>query len=131
MPASSCWNSRRYPRAPKTASRFRACWCSRGDDKQPAGRYLSPVLTLEKPQAAELPDVFTRWFSARGWVARAHQLELLAKARPARRGQDAGGFLAHAGGVKHDPPARSVGSLPPWGGWGRGVEVFGRQRRPH
>ena len=32
----------------------------------------------------ELPDVFTRWFAARGWAPRAHQLELLAKARAGR-----------------------------------------------
>jgi ATP-dependent helicase Lhr and Lhr-like helicase len=31
-----------------------------------------------------LPDVFTRWFAGRGWTARAHQLELLAKARAGR-----------------------------------------------
>ncbi|MEA2870861.1 MAG: ATP-dependent helicase Lhr and Lhr-like helicase [Hyphomicrobiales bacterium] len=32
----------------------------------------------------ELPDVFTRWFATRGWAPRAHQLELLAKARAGR-----------------------------------------------
>ena len=32
----------------------------------------------------ELPDVFTRWFAARGWAPRAHQLELLATARAGR-----------------------------------------------
>jgi ATP-dependent Lhr-like helicase len=32
----------------------------------------------------ELPEVFTRWFAARGWAPRAHQLELLAKARAGR-----------------------------------------------
>jgi ATP-dependent helicase Lhr and Lhr-like helicase len=31
-----------------------------------------------------LPDVFTRWFAGRGWTARAHQLELLAKAQAGR-----------------------------------------------
>ena len=31
-----------------------------------------------------LPDVFARWFAQRGWQPRAHQLELLAKARAAR-----------------------------------------------
>jgi ATP-dependent Lhr-like helicase len=31
-----------------------------------------------------LPDRFTRWFAARGWAPRAHQLELLAKARSGR-----------------------------------------------
>jgi ATP-dependent helicase Lhr and Lhr-like helicase len=31
-----------------------------------------------------LPDIFTRWFASRGWTPRAHQLELLAKARTGR-----------------------------------------------
>ena len=32
----------------------------------------------------ELPEVFTRWFAARGWAPRAHQLELLRVARAGR-----------------------------------------------
>jgi ATP-dependent helicase Lhr and Lhr-like helicase len=31
-----------------------------------------------------LPDVFARWFASRGWQPRAHQLELLAKAKAGR-----------------------------------------------
>src|SRR5207302_11188535 len=31
-----------------------------------------------------LPEPFLRWFASRGWTARAHQLELLAKARSGR-----------------------------------------------
>ncbi|HEY7600082.1 MAG TPA: DEAD/DEAH box helicase, partial [Candidatus Limnocylindrales bacterium] len=31
-----------------------------------------------------LPDVFARWFAGRGWTPRAHQLELLARARAGR-----------------------------------------------
>ena len=31
-----------------------------------------------------LPDIFARWFAQRGWAPRAHQLELLAKARAGR-----------------------------------------------
>ena len=42
------------------------------------------MLTLERPQTAELPEIFTRWFAQRGWTPRAHQLELLAKARAGR-----------------------------------------------
>jgi ATP-dependent Lhr-like helicase len=34
--------------------------------------------------ADRLPDVFARWFAGRGWQPRAHQLELLAKARAGR-----------------------------------------------
>ena len=35
-------------------------------------------------RAAVLPDVFARWFASRGWVPRAHQLELLAEAQAHR-----------------------------------------------
>ena len=31
-----------------------------------------------------LPDIFARWFASRGWAPRAHQLELLEKARAGR-----------------------------------------------
>src|SRR6266849_9198586 len=31
-----------------------------------------------------LPENFSRWFSSRGWTPRAHQLELLARARDGR-----------------------------------------------
>jgi ATP-dependent helicase Lhr and Lhr-like helicase len=40
------------------------------------------VTVLEKP--ALLPENFARWFASRGWTPRAHQLELLAKARSGR-----------------------------------------------
>src|SRR5499427_5413817 len=33
---------------------------------------------------ASLPEPFERWFASRGWSPRAHQLELLAKARAGR-----------------------------------------------
>ena len=36
----------------------------------------------ERP--AVLPDIFAHWFASRGWVPRAHQLELLAKAHAGR-----------------------------------------------
>ncbi len=35
-------------------------------------------------RSAILPEPFARWFAARGWTPRAHQLELLAKARAGR-----------------------------------------------
>src|SRR5207342_3413235 len=31
-----------------------------------------------------LPEIFSRWFSSRGWTPRAHQLELLSRARDGR-----------------------------------------------
>jgi len=43
------------------------------------------VTLLELMEAgASLPDPFARWFASRGWAPRAHQLELLAKARTGR-----------------------------------------------
>ncbi|CAN5194027.1 ligase-associated DNA damage response DEXH box helicase [soil metagenome] len=55
-----------------------------------------------KPASPELPEIFTRWFAARGWLPRDHQLELLAKARdnrsalliaPTGAGKTLAGFL--------------------------------------
>src|ERR1700722_6402715 len=40
------------------------------------------MTALERPVL--LPEPFTRWFASRGWTPRAHQLELLAKARAGR-----------------------------------------------
>ena len=42
------------------------------------------MTVLERADIATLPEPFARWFSSRGWVPRAHQLELLAKARAGR-----------------------------------------------
>jgi ATP-dependent Lhr-like helicase len=42
------------------------------------------VALLEPVAGATLPDVFARWFAARGWQPREHQIELLAKARAGR-----------------------------------------------
>src|SRR5262245_30858449 len=38
----------------------------------------------ESTVALELPEVFARWFAARGWAPRAHQLALLDVARRGR-----------------------------------------------
>ena len=54
-------------------------------DRAAFGRYLLSVTLLEQTDAvAALPEPFVRWFAARGWTPRAHQLELLAKARAGR-----------------------------------------------
>ena len=46
---------------------------------------MEPATALDRAEAAPLlPDVFARWFAGRGWAPRAHQLELLAKARAGR-----------------------------------------------
>jgi len=39
---------------------------------------------LESAKGTVLPEVFSRWFAARGWRPRAHQLELLARAEAGR-----------------------------------------------
>ena len=43
-------------------------------------------VTLFEPidAVASLPEPFERWFASRGWSPRAHQLELLGKARAGR-----------------------------------------------
>src|ERR1700742_3776530 len=52
--------------------------------------------------APPLPETFSRWFASRGWTPRAHQLELLSRARQGRSvlliaptggGQTLAGFL--------------------------------------
>jgi ATP-dependent Lhr-like helicase len=42
------------------------------------------VAVLDRTEATTLPEPFVRWFAQRGWQPRAHQLELLAKARAGR-----------------------------------------------
>jgi ATP-dependent Lhr-like helicase len=44
---------------------------------------MEPARDLFDPRPA-LPDVFARWFASRGWQPRAHQLDLLEKARAGR-----------------------------------------------
>src|SRR5262245_31631761 len=43
---------------------------------------MSLAQTVETPSL--LPETFARWFAQRGWTPRAHQLELLARARDSR-----------------------------------------------
>ena len=46
---------------------------------------MEPATAFKRTDDAPLlPDVFARWFASRGWAPRAHQLELLAKARDRR-----------------------------------------------
>src|SRR5262249_50583399 len=65
-------------------------------------------VTLFEPidAIASLPEPFERWFASRGWAPRAHQLELLAKARagrsvlliaPTGAGKTLAGFLPSLG----------------------------------
>ena len=46
---------------------------------------MEPATALERTTPAPLlPEVFSRWFAGRGWTPRAHQLDLLAKAKDGR-----------------------------------------------
>jgi ATP-dependent Lhr-like helicase len=80
---------------------------------------------------AELPEIFTRWFAARGWSPRTHQLELLRLARagrsalliaPTGAGKTLAGFLPTLVELSATSPrARSVPLPPRSGGEGLGV----------
>src|SRR5882724_8013857 len=72
-----------------------------------------------------LPDRFARWFASRGWTPRAHQLELLAKARAGRSvlliaptggGKTLAGFLPTL--VELARPRRLLGPPSPLAGEG-------------
>ncbi len=54
-----------------------------GGSRRRADTGSCPVTELDRPDTL-LPEPFLRWFAARGWTARAHQLDLLAKARAGR-----------------------------------------------
>jgi ATP-dependent helicase Lhr and Lhr-like helicase len=38
----------------------------------------------EKIETSVLPENFSRWFASRGWTPRAHQLDLLSRARDSK-----------------------------------------------
>src|SRR5260370_33584474 len=66
------------------------------------------------------PEPFLRWFASRGWAPRAHQLELLAKARASRcvlliaptgAGKTLAGFLPSL--VELSAPVRAPNSSRP------------------
>jgi ATP-dependent Lhr-like helicase len=98
---------------------------------------------LESPQPADalLPDRFRKWFAARGWSPREHQLALLKKARddrsalliaPTGAGKTLAGFLPTLvelsdglhlplkGGGRH---ARQPTGAPQHAGWGSSEEL--------
>src|SRR5690242_14703275 len=66
------------------------------------GSGYAAKMDLPDGDPPRLPEIFTRWFAGRGWTPRAHQLELLAKARaghsalliaPTGGGKTLAGFL--------------------------------------
>ena len=99
---------------------------------------------------APLPEPFERWFASRGWAPRAHQLELLAKARagrsvlliaPTGAGKTLAGFLpslvelsaqtrelgttgrqARPAPSPHSPSKTGVNALSLGEGWGGGSQ---------
>jgi ATP-dependent Lhr-like helicase len=58
----------------------------RNSPRRPQNADHSPVSTFERAPdtTSRLPEPFVRWFASRGWAPRAHQIELLAKARAGR-----------------------------------------------
>ena len=85
----------------------------------------------------ELPEVFTRWFAARGWAPRAHQLELLRVARagrsalliaPTGAGKTLAGFLPSLVELAADSQHGRSAPLPPRSG-GEGLGVGGLSAR--
>src|SRR5262245_59972090 len=73
---------------------------------------------------APLPEPFERWFASRGWAPRAHQLELLAKARAGRSVL----LIAPTGAGK--TLAGFLPSLVELSSQARGMSTTGRQARP-
>jgi ATP-dependent Lhr-like helicase len=70
---------------------------------------------VPQPPESLLPEPFLRWFESRGWAPRAHQLELLAKARaghsvllvaPTGAGKTLAGFLPTLTDLAGRPPRR-------------------------
>ena len=45
---------------------------------------MEPATTIDLFEPPRLPEPFTKWFAARGWAPREHQLELLKKAHAGR-----------------------------------------------
>src|SRR5215216_1134249 len=89
------------------------------------------MTVLERIDTATLPEPFACWFASRGWEPRAHQLELLAKARagrsvllvaPTGAGKTLAGFLPTLVDLAERAalPSALRGAA---GGGGRGVEA--------
>jgi ATP-dependent helicase Lhr and Lhr-like helicase len=83
---------------------------------------LSAVSAHDRSIAQSLlPESFVRWFAARGWAPRAHQLDLLAKARggrsvlliaPTGAGKTLAGFLPTLVELNAAPPTTRVAMRP-------------------
>src|SRR5215211_2857956 len=78
------------------------------------------MTVLERIDTATLPEPFACWFASRGWEPRAHQLELLAKARagrsvlliaPTGAGKTLAGFLSSLVELNESGAASAARSL--------------------
>src|SRR5215207_1196841 len=92
------------------------------------------MTVLECIDTATLPEPFARWFVSRGWTPRAHQLELLAKARagrsvlliaPTGAGKTLAGFLPSLVELNASGARTQSIPLPPRSG-AEGLEVGSR-----
>jgi ATP-dependent helicase Lhr and Lhr-like helicase len=92
---------------------------------------VPPQVVFELPDETLLPDRFQKWFAARGWSPREHQLDLLKKARddrsalliaPTGAGKTLAGFLPTLVELSaSSAPVRFSPLLPRSGGEGSGV----------
>src|SRR5438046_1877738 len=119
----------------------------------PPSKATSTWVSLSEPidAVASLPEPFERWFASRGWAPRAHQLELLAKARagrsvlliaPTGAGKTLAGFLPTLVELSaplprllrapsHRSPSKTgVNALMAGEGWGRGAATSPYLARP-
>src|SRR5215510_8462093 len=98
---------------------------------------MSLAQTVETP--SQLPETFARWFAQRGWTPRAHQIELLTRARdrrpvlliaPTGGGKTLAGFLPtlvelHKTKTAASPRAQNVATTRPVVSIGRDVRRAG------
>src|SRR3954471_10994262 len=85
------------------------------------GRFFAMNVLSALEATSLLSQPFARWFESRGWAPRAHQLELLAKARagrsvlliaPTGAGKTLAGFLPSLVELSAGPRAAEKSSLP-------------------
>jgi ATP-dependent helicase Lhr and Lhr-like helicase len=81
---------------------------------------MADAATVLRDATADLPPRFRAWFDGRGWAARSHQLEMVAKGRagrdalliaPTGGGKTLAGFLPTLIELSERPPANSPRSL--------------------
>jgi ATP-dependent helicase Lhr and Lhr-like helicase len=100
---------------------------------------VPPQTLFDSPTEALLPDRFRKWFAARGWSPREHQLDLLKKARedrsalliaPTGAGKTLAGFLPTLVELSAQTSPMRSSPLPPRSG-GEGSGVGGLSANSH